>query len=141
MQVSHGYLVTEPDVGNLVTLSFYWPPTCVNGVGRRTDDSVESYREDDWKCDHDQTAKAEAEPGVVAVSVLQANVIALQMKMLVRIQYKCLVPIYLFPQKQLRGLVISKTELHCSVTQCPHSCICEWWCIPSAYKLLTDTWM
>ncbi len=29
----------------------------------------------------------------------------------VRILYKCLVPIYLFPEMKLRGLVISKTEL------------------------------
>jgi hypothetical protein len=28
----------------------------------------------------------------------------------VRIQYKCLVPIYLFPEIKLRGLIISKTE-------------------------------
>jgi hypothetical protein len=28
-----------------------------------------------------------------------------------RIQYKCLVPIYVFPEMKLRGLVISKTEL------------------------------
>jgi hypothetical protein len=30
---------------------------------------------------------------------------------LVRIQFKCVVPIYVFPEMQLRGLVISKTEL------------------------------
>jgi hypothetical protein len=30
---------------------------------------------------------------------------------LVRIQYKCLVPIRVFPEMKLRGLVISKTEL------------------------------
>jgi hypothetical protein len=70
MEVSHGYLVKEQEVDILVTLSFYWPPTCVNGVGRRTDYSVESNREDDWKRNDDQTAEAEAEPGVVAVSVL-----------------------------------------------------------------------
>jgi hypothetical protein len=29
----------------------------------------------------------------------------------VRIQYKCLVPIYVFPEMKLRGLVFSKTEL------------------------------
>jgi hypothetical protein len=29
----------------------------------------------------------------------------------VRIQYKCLVPIYVFPEIKLHGLVISKTEL------------------------------
>jgi hypothetical protein len=29
---------------------------------------------------------------------------------LVRIQNKCLVPIYVFPEMKLRGLVISKTE-------------------------------
>jgi hypothetical protein len=28
----------------------------------------------------------------------------------VRIQYKCLVPIYVFPEMKLCGLVISKTE-------------------------------
>ncbi len=30
---------------------------------------------------------------------------------LVRIQYKCLVPIYVFPEMKLRGLDISNTEL------------------------------
>ncbi len=30
---------------------------------------------------------------------------------LVRIQYKCLVPIYVFPEMKLQGLIISKTEL------------------------------
>ncbi len=49
-------------------------------MGRRTNDGVESKRENDWKRNDDQPAKAEAEPGVVAVSVLQAKVIALQMK-------------------------------------------------------------
>jgi hypothetical protein len=29
----------------------------------------------------------------------------------VRIQYKCLVPIYVFPEMKLRSLDISKTEL------------------------------
>jgi hypothetical protein len=29
----------------------------------------------------------------------------------VRIQYKCLVTIYVFPEMKLRGLVISKTEI------------------------------
>jgi hypothetical protein len=29
----------------------------------------------------------------------------------VRIQYKCLVPIYVVPEMKLRGLVVSKTEL------------------------------
>jgi hypothetical protein len=29
----------------------------------------------------------------------------------VRIQYKCLVPIYVFPEMNLWGLVISKTDL------------------------------
>ncbi len=29
----------------------------------------------------------------------------------VRIQYKCLVPIYVFPEMKLQGFVISKTEL------------------------------
>ncbi len=43
----------------------------------------------------------------------------------VRILYKCLVPIYVFPEMTLRGLVISKTELYCSVFQFPHLCICE----------------
>jgi hypothetical protein len=31
--------------------------------------------------------------------------------LVVRIQYKCLVTIYVFPEMKLRGLVISKTEL------------------------------
>ncbi len=35
----------------------------------------------------------------------------------VRIQYKCLVPIYVFPEMKLCSLVISKTELECSVSQ------------------------
>jgi hypothetical protein len=43
----------------------------------------------------------------------------------VRIQYKCLVRIYVFPEMKLLCLVISKTELQCSVSQFPHSCICE----------------
>jgi hypothetical protein len=43
----------------------------------------------------------------------------------VRIQYKCLVPIYVFPEMKQGGLVISKTELQCSVSQFQHSCICE----------------
>jgi hypothetical protein len=43
----------------------------------------------------------------------------------VRTQYKCLVAIYVFPEMKLRSLVISKTELLCSVSQFPHSCICE----------------
>ncbi len=54
--------------------------------------------------------------------------LALQMKgrwERVRIQYKCLVPIDVFPEMKLQGLVISKTELYCSVSQFPHSCICE----------------
>jgi hypothetical protein len=43
----------------------------------------------------------------------------------VRIQYKCLFPIYVFPKMKLHGHVISKTELKCSVSQYPHSSICE----------------
>ncbi len=43
----------------------------------------------------------------------------------VRIQYKCLVRIYVFPEMKLNGLIISRTELLCSVSQFPHSCICE----------------
>ncbi len=43
----------------------------------------------------------------------------------VRIQYKCLVRIYVFPEMKLLCLVISKTELQCSVTQFPYSCIYE----------------
>jgi hypothetical protein len=43
----------------------------------------------------------------------------------VRIHYKCLVPIYEFPEMKLCGLVISKTELKSSVSKFPHSCICE----------------
>ncbi len=38
---------------------------------------------------------------------------------------KCLVPIYVLPEMKLPSLVISKTELQCSVSQFPHSCICE----------------
>ncbi len=34
----------------------------------------------------------------------------------VRIQYKCLVPIYVIPEMKLRGLIISKTELHIHVS-------------------------
>jgi hypothetical protein len=43
----------------------------------------------------------------------------------VRILYICLVPIYVFPEMKLCGLVISKKELKCSVSQFPNSCICE----------------
>jgi hypothetical protein len=45
----------------------------------------------------------------------------------VRIQYKCLVQIYVFPEMKLRGLVISKTELQYNdlSPQLPDSCICE----------------
>ncbi len=43
----------------------------------------------------------------------------------VRIQYKWLVPIHVFSEMKLRGLVISKKELKCSVSQFPHSCIYE----------------
>jgi hypothetical protein len=42
-----------------------------------------------------------------------------------RIQYKCLVPIYVFPEMKLCSLVLSKTELECSVSQFLHSYICE----------------
>jgi hypothetical protein len=42
----------------------------------------------------------------------------------VRIQYKCRVPIYVFPEIKLCDLVISK-QLKCSVSQFPPSCICE----------------
>ena len=42
----------------------------------------------------------------------------------VRIQYKCLVPIYVFPEMKLRSLLISKTELYC-LPQLLHSYICE----------------
>ncbi len=41
----------------------------------------------------------------------------------VRIQYKCLVTMYVFPEMKLRGLVIFKTELQFSVSQFPH-CDC-----------------
>ncbi len=44
---------------------------------------------------------------------------------LVRIQPNCLVPVYIFPEMKLPGLVISKKELLCSVIQFPHSCVCE----------------
>jgi hypothetical protein len=43
----------------------------------------------------------------------------------VRIQYKCLVPIYVFPEMKLCSFLISKTELKCSVSQFLHSYICE----------------
>ncbi len=43
----------------------------------------------------------------------------------VRIHNKCLVPICVFPEMKLLGLVIFKTELSCFVSQFPHSCICE----------------
>jgi hypothetical protein len=39
----------------------------------------------------------------------------------VRIQYKCLVPIYVFPEMKLRF----KSGLQGSVSQFSHSCICE----------------
>ncbi len=42
-----------------------------------------------------------------------------------RIQYKCLVPIYVFPEMKLCILGISKTELYCSVSQFLHSYICD----------------
>jgi len=38
----------------------------------------------------------------------------------VRIQHKCQVPIYVFPEMKLCGCVISITELSCSVSQFPH---------------------
>jgi hypothetical protein len=40
-----------------------------------------------------------------------------------RIQNKCVVQIYVFPETKLRSHVISKTELECYVSQFPHSCI------------------
>jgi hypothetical protein len=44
----------------------------------------------------------------------------------VRIQYKCLVPIYVFPEMKLCSLLISKTELYCSLSQfLLDSYICE----------------
>jgi hypothetical protein len=43
----------------------------------------------------------------------------------VRIQYKCLVPIYVLLEMKLCSLVISKTELLCSLSQFLHSYICE----------------
>ncbi len=48
---------------------------------------------------------------------------------LVRIQYKCQVPIYVFPDMKLRGLVISKAELQCSVSQFPHSAMSTGTCL------------
>ncbi len=54
------------------------------------------------------------------------------------IQYKCLLPIYVFPEMKLHGLIISKAELKCSVSQFPHSCICD---RSLEYKSLTDTWI
>ncbi len=80
-------------------------------MGRRTDDSVESNRENDGQRYDDQTAKAEAEPGVVAVSVLQGRGSSTANDGLVRIQYKYVVPIYVFPEMKLLGLIIFKTEL------------------------------
>ncbi len=71
---------------------------------------------------------------------------------------KCLVPIYISPEMKLPSLVISRTELQCSVSQFPHSCICEGFIysqrrssyfaavkyigrpILEIYKSLTDTW-
>jgi len=47
----------------------------------------------------------------------------------VRIHYKLLVSIYVFPEMKLCGLIISKTKLQCSVFQFSHSCICEQFCI------------
>ncbi len=44
---------------------------------------------------------------------------------LVRIRYKCLVPIYVFPEGKLCSLVTSKTEFWCSVSQFLHTYICE----------------
>jgi hypothetical protein len=41
------------------------------------------------------------------------------------IPYKCLVPIYVFPEMKLCSLLISKTELEYSVSQFLHSYICE----------------
>ncbi len=38
----------------------------------------------------------------------------------VRIQYKCLVPIYVFPEMKLCSLLISKAESECSVSQFLH---------------------
>jgi hypothetical protein len=43
----------------------------------------------------------------------------------VRIQYKCLVPTYVFTEMKLCGLVFFQTESYYSVSQSPHSCICE----------------
>jgi hypothetical protein len=40
---------------------------------------------------------------------------ALQNEGSVKIQFKCLVPIYVFPEMKLRGLLISKTELQYNV--------------------------
>ncbi len=47
----------------------------------------------------------------------------------VRIQYKCLVPIYVFLEMKLCSLLISKTELTCSFTQFLHS-TCERFIFP-----------
>ncbi len=44
---------------------------------------------------------------------------------LVRIRHKCLSQVYAIPEMKLHGLVISKTELYCSLSQFPHSYICE----------------
>jgi hypothetical protein len=42
-----------------------------------------------------------------------------------RIQFKCLVPIYVFPEMKLCSLFISITELECSVSQFLHSSSCD----------------
>jgi hypothetical protein len=70
------------------------------------------------------------------------------------IQYKFWDLIYVFPKMKLPDLIIFKRESSCSVSQFPHSCICERfiysqgrsayfasaiWAVREIYKLLTDT--
>jgi hypothetical protein len=43
----------------------------------------------------------------------------------VKIQYIWQKSINVFPEMNLRGPIISKTDLNCSVSQFPHSCLCE----------------
>jgi hypothetical protein len=40
-------------------------------------------------------------------------------------QYKCLIPIYVFPEMKLCSLLISKREFLCSVSQFQHSYVFE----------------
>ncbi len=55
-----------------------------------------------------------------------------------KIQYKCLVPIEVFPEIKLRGLVISKTEYN--IFQFSHSCICERFIYPHDWSAEDRSW-